>query len=87
MLSLILWWHICYGYVQLQKWDQGTFAKALGPLAEDLLQRGLDGYINNTQRIEEHFSKIWPPPNVWKGQLDSTAMANDEALLYKASEL
>lgn len=52
------------GYLQLQKWDQGTFAKALGPLAEDLLQRGLDGYINNTQRIEEHFSKIWPPPNV-----------------------
>jgi transaldolase len=49
---------------ELQKWDQGTFAKALGPLAEDLLQRGLDGYINNTQRVEEHFSKIWPPPNV-----------------------
>lgn len=49
---------------EIQKWDQGTFAKALGPLAEDLLRRGLDGYINNTERVEEHFSKIWPPPNV-----------------------
>lgn len=49
---------------ELLKWDQGTFAKALGPLAEELLEQGLDGYINNTLRLEEHFTKIWPPPNV-----------------------
>lgn len=52
------------GKLQLLKWDQGTFAKALGPLAEELLEQGLDGYINNTLRLEEHFTKIWPPPNV-----------------------
>lgn len=67
-LRILLTWCCGPGVVdlilQLQKWNQGTFTKALGPLAEDLLQRGLDGYINNTQRVENHFSKIWPPPNV-----------------------
>ncbi|KAK9103184.1 hypothetical protein Sjap_020438 [Stephania japonica] len=49
---------------ELVKWDQLSFAKALGPAAEELLSAGLDGYINQAKRVEELFSKIWPPPNV-----------------------
>lgn len=50
--------------VQLVKWDQLSFAAALGPAAEELLATGLEGYVNQTARVEELFGKIWPPPNV-----------------------
>ncbi|KAK9143220.1 hypothetical protein Syun_012620 [Stephania yunnanensis] len=49
---------------ELVKWDQLSFAKAMGPAAEELLSAGLDGYINQAKRVEELFGKIWPPPNV-----------------------
>ncbi|OVA13136.1 Transaldolase [Macleaya cordata] len=49
---------------ELVKWDQLTFASAMGAAAEELLASGLDGYINQTKRVEELFGKIWPPPNV-----------------------
>ncbi|KAF9616725.1 hypothetical protein IFM89_032001 [Coptis chinensis] len=49
---------------ELVKWDQLTFASAMGPAAEELLATGLEGYINQTKRVEELFGKIWPPPNV-----------------------
>lgn len=49
---------------ELVSWDQKTFAEGLGPSAEELLARGLEGYVNNTKRLEEYFAKIWPPPNV-----------------------
>ncbi|OAY62935.1 Transaldolase [Ananas comosus] len=48
----------------LVKWDQLSFAAALGPAAEELLATGLEGYVNQTARVEELFGKIWPPPNV-----------------------
>ncbi|XP_020703617.1 uncharacterized protein LOC110114914 [Dendrobium catenatum] len=49
---------------ELLKWDQRSLAAAMGPCAEELLASGLDGYINQTKRVEELFGKIWPPPNV-----------------------
>ncbi|KAL5728217.1 transaldolase [Ranunculus cassubicifolius] len=49
---------------ELTKWDQLTFASAMGPAGEELLRAGLDGYINQTKRVEDLFGKIWPPPNV-----------------------
>lgn len=51
-------------HVQLVKWDQLTFASAMGPAAEELLSTGLEGYKKQTMRVEEFFGKIWPPPNV-----------------------
>lgn len=51
--------------VQLVKWDQLSFASAVGPAAVELLASGLDGYANQANRVEELFEKIWPPPNVW----------------------
>lgn len=49
---------------QLVKWDQLSFATGIGPAAEDLLGTGLESYMKQTQRVEELFGKIWPPPNV-----------------------
>jgi len=49
---------------ELVKWDQATFASAIGPAAEELLAAGLEGYINQSKRVEAYFTKIWPPPNV-----------------------
>ncbi|KAJ8650044.1 hypothetical protein MRB53_003067 [Persea americana] len=49
---------------ELVKWDQLTFASAMGPAAEELLSTGLEGYKKQTMRVEEFFGKIWPPPNV-----------------------
>lgn len=50
--------------LQLVKWDQLSFASRMGPAAEELLGAGLEGYVNQTKRVEELFAKIWPPPNV-----------------------
>jgi transaldolase len=49
---------------ELVQWDQSTFVSSLGLLAEDLIGCGIESYSGNTLRLEEHFSKIWPPPNV-----------------------
>ncbi|KAG1359294.1 transaldolase-like [Cocos nucifera] len=49
---------------ELIKWDQMSFACAMGPAAEELLAAGLEGYVNQTRRLEDLFAKIWPPPNV-----------------------
>ncbi|XP_038970754.1 transaldolase-like [Phoenix dactylifera] len=49
---------------ELIEWDQMSFASAMGPAAEELLAAGLEGYVNQTRRLEELFAKIWPPPNV-----------------------
>ncbi|THG05336.1 hypothetical protein TEA_003009 [Camellia sinensis var. sinensis] len=49
---------------ELVKWDQYSFASAMGPAAEELLTAGLDGYVNQARRVEELFGKIWPPPNL-----------------------
>jgi transaldolase len=55
-----------YNFTQeeLVKWDQYSFASAMGPAAEDLLTAGMEGYANQSKRVEELFGKIWPPPNV-----------------------
>lgn len=50
--------------MQLVKWDQLSFASAMGPAAEELLSTGLEGYVAQTRRVEEFLGKIWPPPNV-----------------------
>ncbi|XP_073011910.1 uncharacterized protein [Typha latifolia] len=49
---------------ELVKWDQLSLASAMGPAAEELLAAGLEGYVNQSRRVEELFGKIWPPPNV-----------------------
>ncbi|KAG0457277.1 hypothetical protein HPP92_022128 [Vanilla planifolia] len=49
---------------ELVKWDHMSFAAAMGPCAEELLVVGLEGYVNQSKRLEELFGKIWPPPNV-----------------------
>ncbi|GER30399.1 ABC transporter F family member 4 [Striga asiatica] len=48
---------------ELVKWDQYSFASALGPAATELLTAGINGYSNQSERVEELFGKIWPPPN------------------------
>ncbi|KAK9927499.1 hypothetical protein M0R45_024680 [Rubus argutus] len=53
-----------FSEVELVKWDQLTFASAVGPAAVELLAGGLDGYANQANRVEELFAKLWPPPNV-----------------------
>ncbi|KAA3456440.1 transaldolase-like [Gossypium australe] len=50
--------------IVLTKWDQLSLASAMGPASVELLAAGLDGYINQTKRVEELLDKIWPPPNV-----------------------
>uniref|UniRef100_A0A5B7AGP7 Putative transaldolase isoform X2 n=2 Tax=Davidia involucrata TaxID=16924 RepID=A0A5B7AGP7_DAVIN len=49
---------------ELVKWDQYSFASAMGPAAVELLNAGMEGYANQAKRVEELFGKIWPPPNV-----------------------
>ncbi|KAI3689664.1 hypothetical protein L2E82_47629 [Cichorium intybus] len=49
---------------ELVKWDQLSFASAMGPASLELLASGMDGYSNQAKRVEELFGKIWPPPNV-----------------------
>ncbi|XP_075508663.1 uncharacterized protein LOC142545383 [Primulina tabacum] len=49
---------------ELVKWDQYSFSSAMKPAAVELLATGMDGYANQSRRVEELFGKIWPPPNV-----------------------
>ncbi|XP_058221940.1 uncharacterized protein LOC131331975 isoform X2 [Rhododendron vialii] len=49
---------------ELVKWDQYSFASAMGPASVQLLAAGLDGYVIQAKRVEELFGKMWPPPNV-----------------------
>jgi len=49
---------------ELVKWDQYSFASAMGPAAEELLSSGMESYVNQSKRVEELFGKMWPPPNV-----------------------
>ncbi|XP_047337811.1 transaldolase [Impatiens glandulifera] len=49
---------------ELVKWDQYSFASAMGPASVELLATGLEGYIDQAKRVEDLFGKIWPPPNV-----------------------
>ncbi|XP_038906892.1 transaldolase [Benincasa hispida] len=49
---------------EVKKWDQLSLASGMGPAALQLLANGLEGYAEQTQRVEELFGKIWPPPNV-----------------------
>ncbi|KAG6549159.1 hypothetical protein Mapa_009385 [Marchantia paleacea] len=53
---------------ETKSWDKVKFAEfgqsAMGPMAEELVASGIESSIAQTKRIEEHFSKIWPPPNV-----------------------
>ncbi|KAK4769171.1 hypothetical protein SAY86_027321 [Trapa natans] len=49
---------------ELLKWDQISLASAMGPASVELLAAGLDGYVNQSKRVEHLFGKIWPPANV-----------------------
>ncbi|KAE8647887.1 uncharacterized protein LOC101215470 [Cucumis sativus] len=49
---------------EVKKWDQLSLASGMGPAALQLLANGLEGYADQTKRVEELFEKIWPPPNV-----------------------
>ncbi|KAL6007908.1 hypothetical protein ACLOJK_033413 [Asimina triloba] len=52
-----------FSKAELVEWDQQKFASSIGPAAGELLGAGLEGYVNQTRRMEELFGKIWPPPN------------------------
>ncbi|WCJ25988.1 Aldolase superfamily protein [Euphorbia peplus] len=49
---------------EVAKWDQLSLASAMGSASVELLAAGLDGYADQGRRVEELFTKIWPPPNV-----------------------
>ncbi|XP_078442504.1 aldolase superfamily protein [Wolffia australiana] len=49
---------------ELAGWDRASFAAEVGPAADELLSRGVEGYVAQTRRVEEFLGKIWPPPNV-----------------------
>ncbi|XP_051115188.1 uncharacterized protein LOC127240512 [Andrographis paniculata] len=49
---------------ELVKWDESNFAAAVGPGATALLIAGIEGYHDQTDRVEELLKKMWPPPNV-----------------------
>ncbi|URD79021.1 Transaldolase [Musa troglodytarum] len=49
---------------ELVNWDEASFSSAMGPASKELLAAVLEGYANQTKRVEELFGKIWPPPNV-----------------------
>ncbi|CAK9311076.1 unnamed protein product [Citrullus colocynthis] len=49
---------------EVKNWDQLSLASGMGPAALQLLANGLEGYADQTKRVEELFGKIWPPPNV-----------------------
>ncbi|KAL2651233.1 hypothetical protein R1flu_019361 [Riccia fluitans] len=55
---------IAFRVDESKKWDQVKFTSELGPMTEEMLATGIESSIAQTRRIEEHFSKIWPPPNV-----------------------
>ncbi|CAA2964455.1 probable transaldolase [Olea europaea subsp. europaea] len=49
---------------EIVKWDQYSFASAMGPAAVELLTAGMESYVIQSKRVEELFGKMWPPPNV-----------------------
>ncbi|XP_022156458.1 uncharacterized protein LOC111023345 [Momordica charantia] len=49
---------------EVKKWDQLSLASGMGPASLQLLATGLEGYADQSKRVEELFGKIWPPPNV-----------------------
>eukprot|EP00270_Netrium_digitus_P007698 TRINITY_DN225_c0_g1_i2.p1 TRINITY_DN225_c0_g1~~TRINITY_DN225_c0_g1_i2.p1 ORF type:complete len:418 (-),score=76.73 TRINITY_DN225_c0_g1_i2:295-1548(-) len=51
-------------YTSDDKWDKQRFEQQLGLCAEQLLAAELESAVVQTLRVEEYFSKIWPPPNV-----------------------
>ncbi|KAG8484307.1 hypothetical protein CXB51_023856 [Gossypium anomalum] len=60
--SLLL--HRLFAAILLTNWDQLSLASAMGPGSMQLLAAGLEGYVNQANRVEELLDKIWPPPNV-----------------------
>eukprot|EP00897_Mesotaenium_endlicherianum_P009762 jgi/Mesen1/8814/ME000053S08222 len=53
-----------YLIVPMQKWDEAAFKAQVGQCATQLLDGELEATNAQHLRVEEHFSKIWPPPNV-----------------------
>lgn len=49
---------------EFEKWDQEKYEAELGPCARQLLHTELESAVSQLNRVEEHFSKIWPPPNM-----------------------
>jgi len=50
--------------LQMSPWTEERFNEALGPCARELLEAEIQGAVAQTQRVEEYFAEIWPPPNV-----------------------
>ncbi|GBG83607.1 hypothetical protein CBR_g37411 [Chara braunii] len=48
----------------MEKLDQESFLKQLGPYAEQMLKQGLESYSRASERVEESLARIWPPPNM-----------------------
>lgn len=50
--------------LQMSPWTEERFLEALGPCARELLETEIQSSVAQTERVEEYFAKIWPPPNV-----------------------
>ncbi|CAI7787261.1 unnamed protein product [Closterium sp. NIES-54] len=53
-----------YLVVPLKPWDMARFMANIGPCARQLLQAEIDSAVSQAEKVDKHFKKIWPPPNV-----------------------
>ncbi|GJP33932.1 hypothetical protein CLOM_g11250 [Closterium sp. NIES-68] len=49
---------------KVKPWDMARFMANVGPCARHLLQAEIESAVAQTEKVEKHFQKIWPPPNV-----------------------
>lgn len=49
---------------ETEKWDEAKFTAEIGPCASQLLTAEIESSSSQATRVEEYFTKIWPPPNV-----------------------
>lgn len=49
---------------QVKPWDADRFSAEVGPCAQQLLAAEIESAVDQADKVEKHFAKIWPPPNV-----------------------
>ncbi|CAI7791074.1 unnamed protein product [Closterium sp. NIES-54] len=49
---------------KVKPWDMARFMANIGPCARQLLQAEIDSAVSQAEKVDKHFKKIWPPPNV-----------------------
>ncbi|CAI7853553.1 unnamed protein product [Closterium sp. NIES-53] len=56
--------HVFSTLLQVKPWDMARFMANIGPCARQLLQAEIDSAVSQAEKVDKHFKKIWPPPNV-----------------------